>query len=156
VKQYDESTFEEWKGWFERFPVWISQVYVSGGEPSDYPYIVPLVNWLVERGHHVIVFTNLWKTENFGGIKPHWRLIFQPTFHKGQDDLERFERAVARMRKTHQVTSQQVKVNTYGMDRVKEYFSREWFELEDDGFQFAPDTPRTKKIWSGCMELYRK
>jgi len=155
VKEYQESTFEEWKTWFERFPVWISQVYVSGGEPSDYPHIVPLVNYLIDRGHHVIVFTNLWKIENYNGIRPHWRLIFQPTFHKGQDNLERFEAAVAEMRKKYQVTSQQVRVNPFGMDRIKEFFTRKWFTETDDGFQFAPDTPRSLQVWSGCVNLYR-
>jgi len=154
-KKYPISTFEEWKGWFERFPVWISQVYVSGGEPSTYPDIVPLVNWLVNRGHHVIVFTNLFKYENFKGIKPHWRLIFQPTFHKGQDDFERYNKAQRWLREEGLlVTTQQIKVNPYGLDRIKEFFTKKWFADDDNGFQFAPDTPKTLQIWSGCIEMY--
>ena len=97
VKRYDESTFEEWKVWLDRFPYWVSHFYVSGGEPSLYKDIVPLVNYLIERGHHVTVFTNLWKIENFDGIKPHWRLLFQPTFHKHEDDLDRFTWAKEKM-----------------------------------------------------------
>lgn len=155
VKRYDESTFEEWKVWFERFPEWISQVYVSGGEPSLYKDIVPLVNWLVQRGHHVIVYTNLWKIENFTGIKPHWRLIFFPTFHETEDTFERFSFALKQMEKTYLVTSAQIGVNPNRFTKIKHFFSRDWFLHVDDGFQFAPDTPRTLRIWSGCVEMYR-
>ena len=155
VKKYDECSFDEWKVWFERFPEWISQVYVSGGEPSLYKDIVPLVNWLVERGHHVIVFTNLWKVENYEGIKPHWRLIFQPTFHADNDKIERFKPALEKMEKKYQVSSQELFENKHGFWRIKEFFTPEWFKNEDNGFQFAPDTPRTLQIWSGCVNMYR-
>lgn len=151
AKKYKESTFEEWKVWFERFPYWISQIYVSGGEPSMYKDIVPLVNWLIERGHHVLVFTNLWKVENYEGIKPHWRLIFQPTFHGV--DLKKFRDSLRKMGK-YQVISQQLFHNRNNFTRIKEFFTREWFKNEDDGFQFAPDTPKTLQIYSGCINLY--
>lgn len=156
VKKYEESTFDEWRVWFERFPYWISQIYVSGGEPSLYKDIVPLVNWLVERGHHVIVFTILWKVENYEGIKPHWRLLFMPTLHQG-DRVERFKNAVATLEGSgHQVTSQQLFENQCNLKRVKEFFTADWFKNEDRSFQFAPDTPRTLTIYAGCVNLYRK
>jgi uncharacterized radical SAM superfamily Fe-S cluster-containing enzyme len=155
VKKYDECSFDEWKNFIERFPQWISQMYISGGEPSLYKDIVPLVNWLVGRGHHVIVFTNLWKIENYKGIKPHWRLIFQPTFHNDEDKLERFLPALREMEKTYQVISQQIFENPNGLTRIKEFFSRDWFKNDDHWFQFAPDTPRTQRVWLGCIEMYR-
>ena len=156
VKRYEESTFEEWKVWFERFPYWISQIYVSGGEPSVYKDIVPLVNWLIERGHHVIVFTNLWKIENYVGIKPHWRLIFQPTYHGTEDEKERFLTSLRYMETKYQVISQQLFHNSHNFTRIKEFFTNRWFKNDDDGFQFAPDTPRTLQIYSGCINLYRR
>jgi uncharacterized radical SAM superfamily Fe-S cluster-containing enzyme len=154
VKRYDECTFEEWKTWFERFPTWISQVYVSGGEPSLYKDIVPLVNWLVERGHHVIVFTNLWKVENYEGIKNHWRLRFMPTYHKF-DKIDRYKKSLAIMEKKFNISSQQLFENEHKFSRIKEFFTVDWFKDEDDGFQFAPDCPRTLQIYSGCVNLYR-
>lgn len=163
VRRYEESTFEEWKVWFERFPYWISQIYVSGGEPSLYKDIVPLVNWLVERGHHVTIFTNLHKAENFiisrntgaVNIKPHWRLLFMPTFHQG-DDAERFKGAVRNMEAAgYNVASQQLFENQHKLSKIKDFFTPDWFKEEDDGFQFAPDTPKTLQIYSGCVNLYR-
>lgn len=155
VRPYPESSFQEWKEFIEKFPYWLSQIYVSGGEPSLYKDIVPLINWLIERGHHVIVFTNLWRINNFVGIKPHWRLIFQPTYHKG-DNLGRFTRALKIMKLDFQVTSQQVSENPNGLSRIKEFFNRDWFENTDDGFQFPPDAPRSARVFIGCKELYRK
>jgi hypothetical protein len=76
-KNYPESTLEQWQTFFRRFPMWISQVYLSGGETSLYPHIVPLANWLIDRGHHVCLFSNLWKPEAFIGIKKHWFFILR-------------------------------------------------------------------------------
>ena len=156
VKRYEESTFEEWKIWFKRFPYWISQIYVSGGEPSLYKDIIPLVNWLIGEGHHVIMFTNLWRVENFLGIKPHWRLVFMPTFHANDDKYERYEKALEIMEAKYQVSSQQLFENQHGFWRIKEFFTADWFKNEDDGFQFAPDTPKTLQLYSGCVNMYRR
>lgn len=155
VKKYDECLFEEWKIWFERFPYWISQVYISGGEPPLYKDIVPLTNWLIERGHHVIILTNLWKVENYEGIKPHWRLIFMPTFHAQNDNAGRYLSALYKIEKKYQVHSQQLFENQYNFWKIKDFFTVDWFKNYDDGFQFAPDTPRTLKIWSGCINMYK-
>ena len=40
----DESTFEEWKTFLERYPNHIGELYVSGGEPTLYKDIGPIVN----------------------------------------------------------------------------------------------------------------
>ena len=157
VKKYGISTLEEWQTWFRRFPIKLSQIFVSGGEPSTYPHIVPLVNWLIEEGYHVIIFTNLFKANNFIGIKPHYRLLFMPTFHdvKG-NKRERFNEGVTLLQKEgFQVSSQQLFENTGKFWRIKEFFTVDWFKNEDNGFQFQPDTPRTLRIYSGCVNLYK-
>lgn len=157
VKKYEISTVEEWQRWFKRFPIKLSLLFVSGGEPSIYPHIVPLVNWLISQGYHIIIFTNLFKVDNFIGIKPHWRLLFMPTFHdvKG-NSRERFNNSYRLLiEKGFQVSTQQLFENTGNFWRTKEFFTPDWFKEEDDGFQFAPDTPRTLQIWSGCVNLYK-
>lgn len=157
VKKYEISTVEEWQRWFKRFPIKLNLVFVSGGEPSIYPHIVPLVNWLVSEGYHVIIFSNLFKAENFIGIKPHWRLLFMPTYHETKgNSRDRFNKGVELLdKKGFQVSSQQIFENTGNFWRIKEFFTIDWFKNEDDGFQFAPDTPRTLKIWSGCINMYK-
>ena len=91
VKRFDECTWEEWADFItRRVQHWVSTFYVSGGEPGLYKDIVPLINWLISRGHKVILLTNLSYPEKFEGIKPHWRLMFQPTFHEEFADMKKF------------------------------------------------------------------
>ena len=164
VKKYEESTFEEWKTFIERFPYWISHLYVSGGEPSLYKDIVPLVNWLIERGHHIVVFTNLWKAENFLGIRPHWRLLFMPTYHAEEElrlthtsDAERYLSAVNVLKNVgFQVSTQQIFQNDHKLTRIKEFFTQHWFKTIDNNIQFPPDAPKSLKMFVGCVEMYRK
>ena len=156
VKKYEECSFDEWKVFINRMQHWVSTYYISGGEPSLYKDIVPLTNYLIERGHKVIIMTNLWKPENLYEIKPHWRLMFMPTFHKGQDKIERYSKALKKMQNKFNVTSQQIFQNDYGFDRTKEFFTPEWFKNEDDNLQFAPDSPRTLAIYTGCVNIFKR
>ena len=158
VKKYDICTVEEWQGWLKRFPIKLSLIFVSGGEPSIYPHIVPLVNWLITQGYHIIIFTNLFKVDNFFGIKPSWRLLFMPTYHEVKgNSKDKFNYSLSVLKdRGFQVSSQQLFENTGKFWRTKEFYAPEWFKEEDDGFQFAPDTPRTLQVWSGCVNMYRK
>jgi len=153
-RKYEESTFEEWKVFIERFPYWISQVIISGGEPSLYKEVAPLTNWLIERGHHVIMFTNLWNVKNYEGIKPHWRLLFMPTFHKG-DNYERYSKALKKIDK-YQIDSQQVLENEHNFGRIKEFFTLNYFKNIDATLQFTPDSPRTLQMYVGSINMYKK
>lgn len=164
VKRYKECTVDEWKLFIERYAHWLSRIYISGGEPSLYSDIVPLVNWLVERGSHVIIFTNLWKVENFLAIKPHWRLLFMPTFHADDEQKfahgrpvdERFNNAVKTLEDNgFQVSTQQIFENEHGFWRKKEFFTVDYFKHFDDTIQFVPDSPRSLKMYLGSIEMYR-
>lgn len=58
--QGEELTLEQWKEKFDRgFPVKIKEVYLSGGEPSLVPYIAEFANYLIDKGYHVCLFSNL-------------------------------------------------------------------------------------------------
>lgn len=157
VKRYEECTFEEWKVFIERLQHWVSVFYISGGEPALYKDIVPLTNWLIERGHKVIIMTNLSHPQKFKGIKPHWRLMFQPTFHPEFAKLPTFKVAL-RVLESYgfNVTSQQIFQNDGKFNRIKEFFTRNWFENIDDNFQVAPDSPRTLQLYLGCVNVFRK
>ena len=156
VKRYDECSFEEWKTFINRIQHWVSVYYISGGEPALYKDIIPLTNWLIEKGHHVIIMTNLSHIHKFEGIKPHWRLMFQPTFHPEFSKLEEFKIKEAIMRKQgFNVTSQQILQNDGKFNRIKEFFTPNWFENTDDNLQMAPDSPRTLRLYTGCINIFR-
>jgi hypothetical protein len=151
-KNYPESTLEQWQTFFRRFPMWISQVYLSGGETSLYPHIVPLANWLIDRGHHVCLFSNLWKPEAFIGIKKHWCFVLYPTFHSC-DNWERFDRAQKMLSKHFRVLPREF----HGQHKIKqtELFTDHWFKNTDNTIHFPPDAPKSLKMFIGCSELYR-
>ena len=157
VKRYEECSFEEWKTFINRMQHWVSVYYISGGEPGLYKDIVPLTNYLIERGHKVIIMTNLSYPQRFGGIKPHWRLMFMPTYHPEFAKLKTFQTNLDLLKLMgFNITSQQVLQNDGNFKRIKEFFTPEWFELEDDNLQFAPDSPRTLALYTGCINIFRK
>ncbi len=157
VKKFEERSLEEWKTFFKRLPHWPSLVYLSGGEPSLYRDIVSLTNWLINRGHHVIIFSNLWKIENFQGIRPSWRLIFFPTFH-ATDNRERYTKALIDLEKRYNVFSTEFEKKTILNEAhsAKNFWSEDWFKNTDDTFHVPPDAPKNLNLFLGCVELYRE
>lgn len=159
-KIHKESTVEEWKTFLDRFQARISLVYVSGGETSLYKDIVPLVNYLTEKRHHVIVQTNLFKPENFIGIIPRYNLIFHATYHQDQEirlnKNDFFERAKVLEDQGLNVITQQVGNYDTKTKRNKEFFTEDWFKYEDDSITFEPSTPSTLRMWTGCINMYKK
>jgi len=151
-KIYKESTFDEWRVFLDRFPIWISDMYISGGEPSLYSDIVPLINYLIKRGHHVHIQTNLYKPEAFVGILPHWRLIFFATDHGESAGFH--ENAEALRCWGFNVVTQAIGSFDKKNTRVKEFFTEEWFKKEDDVIMFEPSAPRTLRMWLGAINMY--
>lgn len=154
-RKAEECSFEEWKSWFERFPFWLSLVYISGGETSLYKDIVPLVNWLVERGHRVVVYTNLMHIENFDGIKNHWRVRFCATFHEEMDNLPRFTEALKKMQEKHYVYFGELGTPSIEDSMKMPFYTHSWYVNKNNIIHFAPDSPKTLKMYSGCSQVYR-
>ena len=156
-RKYDECTVDEWKTFLDRFPIWISAMYISGGEPSLYSDIVPLINHLIERGYHVLLQTNLFKAKAFIGIKPHRRLIFMATYHEEfeRNRGDRFYQSAEMLRKAgYLVITQQIGQYNKQHSRIKEYFTEKWFKESDNSIMFEPSTPKTLRMWLGCVNMY--
>lgn len=153
--RFDVCTLDEWKEFFENYPEWISQVYLSGGEPSKVSYLSELTNWLIDRGHHVIIFSNLETPEAFYGIKNHWRFVLVPTFHQYEDDKERFTKAYNKLKSRFRIVSQEMEdEHKLFFTKHKNFFNDEyWFKLNTH-LHAMPDTPRTKKMYLGCNAGY--
>ena len=156
--KFKESTLEEWKEFFEFYPDWISQIYLTGGEPTILPWLPELVNWLVDRGHHVILFSNLLKPETLYPIKKSFRFILYPTFHKGQDNPERYQEAVRKLKENtkFRIFSQEMsESHVFGWSKHKQLFTPEWYETYNKLYHVAPDGPKTHKVYLGCIRLYK-
>ena len=152
-----ECTLEEWKEYFERFPEWISQIFLTGGEPTILPWISDLINFLTDRGHHVILFSNLLKPENLYGVKKTFKFVLIPTFHQNDDDPERFKAAVKKLKENtkFRIMAQEMeKKHKLSFTIHKEKFRDEWWYNENYLIHVAPDAPKTGKLYFGCHRAY--
>ncbi len=166
VKKFKECTWLEWADFItRRVQHWVSVFYVSGGEPALYKDIVPLINWMIGRGHKVILLTNLSYPEKFEGMKPHWRLMFQPTFHEEFANMEKFQQGLVWLRErgygiTSQVTGDDERPEELkkigALKRIKEFYTADWFQNHDPNMQAGPDAPLTSRLFIGSANLYRK
>ena len=156
--KYEESTLEEWKEFFEAFPEWISQIFISGGEPSLLPWIGDLINWLSDRGHHVVVLSNLIKVESFFNVRKDFKVIFFPTFHKSDDPI-RYAKAVRELKEKTgvEIRSQELeKKHRFSFSVHKNLYPPNWFKYWNVIPHFAPDAPKTLGIHLGCEGVYTR
>jgi molybdenum cofactor biosynthesis enzyme MoaA len=66
---------DDWKNFITYFTSKnkIREVYVSGGEPSLVKYMPELVNWLIGKGFHVALFSNLYNPDRILQINKSYR-----------------------------------------------------------------------------------
>jgi hypothetical protein len=115
-----------------------------------------MTNYLLSKGHKVIIMTNLSYPEKFAGIKKSWRLMFMPTFHPEFAKMDKFKAGLRWLdNEGYNYTSQQVLQNDGNFNRIKEFFTVNWFKNLDDNLQFAPDSPRTLRIYVGCVNVFK-
>lgn len=82
--------------------------------------------------------------------------MFMPTFHKEFAKMDKFQQGLKWLKDNgYRYTSQQVLQNDGKFNRIKEFFTPEWFELQDDNLQMAPDSPRTLHLYTGCINIFR-
>lgn len=147
---------EKWKEFIEKFPERISYVCVSGGEPTMVPWFPEFVNWLIDRGYFVTVYTMLAKPGVFNWINNSWRLYVDATYHKG-DDASRFTEAF------NMVKTSGMRIDAYELDnenkildysKIKKFYKRE----DMDGVRLLhcpPSSPYTRIIYSGSEVFYK-
>jgi len=155
--KFEESTLEEWKKYFEEYPYWLSQIFLTGGEPTKMPYLAELTNWLVDRGHHVLIFSNLYNPENLIGIKKSFKFILLATL-QAEDDAERYKKVLSYLRSNtkFRIISQEMEDEHRLKDSVhKDKFTVDWFNNINKLTHVPPDAPRSKKQYLGCIALYR-
>jgi organic radical activating enzyme len=83
-------TLDGWKEIINAFPIKIKEVFISGGEPTLISWLPDLCNWLLDKGYHVTVFTNLHIPIFLIRVKRSRRFQIYATFHQEQDDMDSF------------------------------------------------------------------
>lgn len=148
-----ECSIDEWKKFIENQFHWISQINISGGEPSLVPWMPEFVNWLVDRGHHVSIYSNLWKPKILSRLKKSFKLQIVSDFHHS-DNLERFLKSYNQLKDKVRINVEEIeKPQQILFSTFVDKFTDE--ELENfNSIHVAPDSPRTKRYYMGCEPIY--
>lgn len=152
-----QATLEEWKSYIKNFPTKIKEVFVSGGEPTLVKWLPEFLQWLLDEGYHVTVFTNLYNPMLLM-VKDSYRYQIFATYHKPPKDTlnpekydikNRFEVAY------HKLTDKgyRVEVNELGYGDLP-YSTVSKFNdmdvLKDHDFRVSPDL----QVYISCYDHY--
>lgn len=134
----EELTLDEWKEILSnQFPRPIKEVILSGGEPMLMPYFSELVNWLLDEGKFVCIFSNL-LTSNGLKVKPNVRYRIHATYHKS-GNLDRFNKNLEKYSKKYRVNVDEIG----GQPLVSGSWNKRYVDLSDTqyciGFFYSPD-----------------
>lgn len=131
---------EQWKKMVKHFPTKIREVFVTGGEPTLVKWMPEFVNWLLDEGYHVILFSMLHDVEAIKKIKPSYRFQVRSTFHKiPEETVLRYTKQYDQIKDIYNVC-----VDEIGDDKVlpfsvlKPFVSDETMQ-DDYGFRISPD-----------------
>ncbi|MFX1589464.1 MAG: hypothetical protein ACFFC1_15030 [Promethearchaeota archaeon] len=68
-------------------PFRLREIRVSGGGPEMHPDFAKFVNWLLNQGYFVQVYTNLMNFRKLNLLKPTCRLMICSTFHHSSNKM---------------------------------------------------------------------
>jgi len=106
----NELTLRDWQQRIKRFPQRIREISISGGEPMLVSCFVNLVNWCLDEGYFVNVFTNLSYLKQ--GIKRSYKLKFCATYHEDMM-LGKFKRHLRNYRNLYRVDIDEIRTNEF-------------------------------------------
>ena len=141
-----EKSIDEWKVFIQNFPHRIKQIQISGGEPTLVPWIAEFINWLLDRGHHVTLITNLCDWEEILKVKPSRRFKIVSAFHL-QDRISRFDEAYQALYPIYQIEVKEFKRLPYS-ESWHMITSLDDPELHIDGYWVSPDF----RMYGCCAE----
>jgi len=144
------SSFEQWRDFFEQYPVKLKEVFISGGEPTLIHHCNQLIRYLIRRRILVAVFTNL-TTPTLSYLKPSPYLRINASYHGTLESA--FLNRVHRLRRMgHQVTIDEVGTKRLPIHTPAKNKITTAQELLDDDTQFrhAPDSREHRN----CYDLY--
>ena len=128
----------------------IREVYVSGGEPSMVKWMPELVNWLVQKGFPVTVFSNLFDADRLLQIKKHYRVKIDATYHHEWDKLDRFHNAYLKIKDHIRVDVGEIGYQVLPYSKVKPFIDMDG--LKDKEFRVSPDL----EVFDSCYDHFKE
>lgn len=77
----EEANLRELKYFVQTFTLRVREIKITGGSPELHPDFVEFINWLLDKGFYVQIFTNLLFLEKLSRLRHTRRLMFCATFH---------------------------------------------------------------------------
>jgi len=135
--QSKESTLDQWKEFIINFPVKLKEVRLCGGEALLYKDIIPFIHWLLDRGLHVKVLTNLTDVTELMKIRRSYRFTVSATYHH-HIHPKIFLSNYSYVRKRHRITVSEIGSRKLGFSHLNA-LQRTIDETQPDEFRVAPD-----------------
>ena len=113
-------TLEKLKDIIIDFPFRISEVKLTGGEPLLNKELPGMVNWLLDQGIFVTVFSNLTKSEIFLQIKQTYRFRIAASYHSCFDS-NKFIKNYDYLKNYHRIDIEEIGKKTLSISKLKKF-----------------------------------
>jgi len=103
-----EKSIDEWKNFIKTFPLKIREFRITGGSPEMYPYFSELINWLLDQGYFVMVYTNLLHLNKLQQLRKTYRLFLGSTYHHCSSQKQ-FDKNYQILKQDYRITVEEIK-----------------------------------------------
>jgi len=158
--QMHDHDLEFWKAKIENFTTIhkTKEVMVSGGEPTLIPWLPEFLQWLLDKGFHVLVLSNGFKVERLLEVKPHYRLQYSFSYHHDTPYAEmKHKYDILRMRgyriNIKELKDGKPKMFSHSIPAVRHCATAADLLLEDITFPVL-NFGANGQLYSGCAAMY--
>lgn len=149
----DELSLEEWKQIIRSYPKKVREVQVSGGEPLVWRDYSAFVNWCLDEGYFVTVFSSLWNQKGLN-VRESVRLRIGATYHRNMPK-ELFEYHLKLYRAKYRVNVEEVETDAVVSSYTKPMESQE-YSSTCAGLMWGPDGKLFFDFWDLCDHYARQ
>lgn len=118
--QYKDMTSEKLKGIIDEFPLKISGIALTGGEPALNKDLPEIVNWLLDQGICVTIYSNLVKIKPYFLIQQSYKFRIVSTYHISCDK-KKFIENYYKLKKYYRVDVDEIGTKTLPFSRLKKF-----------------------------------
>ena len=151
--QWKQYNIEDWKDFIINLPEWFSLFSICGGEPTLLKWLADFVNWLLDNGHHVSIYTNLYNVDELLKIKRSSRFIIIATYHH-QDDKERFLRNYNLLKNKYRISVREFELPMKLPCSERIPHLKGSYTVKFNSYHCAPNAPITRAIYCGAEDKY--